>query len=344
MKIAGFRPSRRAYDFLRCFNFMKEWGQLGHSVKYSLEGQPDSYAPGHFDYELENLGKWCDVLFTTAELVYPQIAEKVLEIHSKYGFKLVCDNDDPLSIVESASRPAVESLLRGANLVTFVSNVMAEDYGHMPQRYIVQPTCMSASSFDIKPLESLIDAKKTNLIFMGWPYHRDDIAIIRKDIEALLDGGKFRLVIIGVWDKWLEKYDKDTVARVPYVRAWDNLIAFMKGIPRSLAIVPIRAHCQDTRYNNNAKFLDYTAAGVPMIVSDVFNSAFLTDGVEIVKAGAGWANTIRDTARNDVLKKRLCKNARQRVIDDFLVEKAASGFLGNITKSLGMAGAVESAL
>lgn len=331
MNIAGFRTGRLAYDYLRCFNWMKAWEKLGHEVKFSTEYVPQSLSVHHFDYELDRLGEWCDVLFTTVETLIPEVAERILALRDKHGFTLVCDNDDPLSIVPADSQAGVESLLRGADLVTFISPVIASDYGHLTRRYIIQPTCLPEAALDIPAIKGKVNAKKVNLIVMGWPYHKEDVWTIHEDLETLLRSDKYRLISIGIWDDWMGKYGPDTLIHSPHVRSWETLIGFMKGIPRSIALVPIRANCQATRYNNNAKFLDYTAAGIPMLVSDVENAAFLD--VEAIKVSGSWADSITNVSRRELLKTR--EAAHARLMRDFIVERQAAQFLQRITDSIG---------
>lgn len=341
MKIAGFRTSRRAYDFLRCLNYFPEFSRLGHETRCNTEWQPQRFADNYFDYELDRLGEWCDILFTTVENLVPHISDKLLALRDKYGFKLVCDNDDPLSIVPPPSQPAVESLLRGADLVTFVGPALAEDYGHMTRRWLIQPTPAPLSGFDIAPIKAGIKRDKHNLVFMGWPYHHADLSMIRQDVEALLDSGDYRLVIIGVWCDWLDKYKPDTVVRVTHVQQWEKLIGFMKAIPHATAIVPIRADCQETRYNNNAKFLDYTLADIPMVVSDVPNVAFLGDGKEACKVTGSWAEAVESVAGNDITHRKLRHAARERLLADFTVEKQAEPFLNKVLAYLSVPVAQE---
>src|SRR5262245_32599391 len=345
MKIAAFRTSRRAYEWLRCFNWMPGWQALGHEVRYSTEAVPDTYPADYFDLELDKLGKWCDLLFTSVESLVPHIAEKMLKLRDTHGFKLVCDNDDPLSIVPGQSQPEVAALLRGADLVTFISPVLAADYSHMTRKHIIQPTCVRAKSLELPALETPIDGKKVNLVFMGWPYHVDDLRLIQRDIEQLLATGKFRLISVCVYDKWMDKYPPDSLVHVPYIRLWEKLIGFLKGIPNAIALVPIRAHCEATKYNNNAKFLDYTVAGLPMIVSDVFNSAFLTDGDEVIKVkeGGSWSTAISHLAQNMVMRKRLKKHSRERLLREFTVEQQSERFLADILSALGLSGTAQAA-
>lgn len=336
MKIAAFRSRRTAYEFLRGFNWMPAFEALGHQMRYSTEFVTDDSGLGLFSYQLESLASWCDILMTSCEILDPRVCEKIVELRNQHGFKLVCDNDDPLSIVQPHSQSGVELLLREADLVTFISDVLAEDYGHMARRWIVQPTCVPSSAFDIEPMKSSLNKARRNLVIMGWPYHFADLDTIREDVERLLDSGDYRLITIGIWSDWLAKYDSHAVVKVAHIRQWEKLIAFMKGIPKATAIVPVRAVCQETRYNNNAKFLDYTLAGIPMIVSDVPNYDFLRHGREVFKVAGSWADAVNTVSENATVRKSLCRESKWRLMHDFTVEGQAPQFMDNMVRALGV--------
>jgi len=287
------------------------------------------------------LTSWCDTLFTTCEIVTDGIGERILELKAKRGFRLVCDNDDPLEWIRDQKLNAEsEAMLRGADLAVFVSKRLAKDYAHLAKRYTIQESCQPRASISIAPLRGVIDDQRTNLIFMGWGYHAADLAMIREEVEELISGGSYRLISIGVADSWMSRHTADELIHVPHVLDWRKLIAFMKGVPRSMALVPIKQR-DETRYNNNVKFLDYAICKTPMVVSDIANNDFLDHGVDCWKAGASWSEAIQYVASNDVLRAKLAKNARKKFLDSYTVEGNAHYFVSRIEEQLSTEAASE---
>jgi len=341
VKIAGFRTSRQSGDYLRCFNWLPEFAKYGHGVKY-IDSPVDHEVPwDYFDKQLDSLTGWCDVLFTTCEIVTEGVGDRILELKRKRGFQLVCDNDDPLEwIREPGLHAESEAMLRGADLVIFVSSRFAKDYAPLAKRSIVQESCQPRASINIAPLRGVIDDQRTNLIFMGWGYHATDLAMIREEIEELIYGGDYRLISIGVADAWMSRHTADELVHVPQVHDWRKLIAFMKGVPRSIALVPIKQR-DETRYNNNVKFLDYAICKIPMVVSNVANNDFLEDAAECWKVQGEWGKAIQHVAANDVLRARLAGRARKKFLNQYTVEGNASYFIGRIEEQLNTEAASE---
>lgn len=197
------------------------------------------------------------------------------------GIRIVLDcDDDLLSVPEDKDpdgryrygRAAFTQLLRSADLVTVSTPALAELFAEYSKTIRVVPNTLSARLW-LKPLPSHAGRetshKRTVALYMGTATHDADLQMLREPVRRIreLHPG-FELLVIGgqrADEDWFTRIDgpttpKNYTAFVEWFRAQCRRADFALGM---LADNPFN------RCKSDLKFLDYSAAGLPGLYSDV---------------------------------------------------------------------------
>jgi O-antigen biosynthesis protein len=248
------------------------------------------------------------------------------------GSRLIVDLDDNLldlsgrddlaSEYEAAS-VALGKLIAVADLVTVSTRALAGALADRAQQVKVVPNQLDDILwFGSTPeVEGLVQraSNELHLLYMGTFTHADDLAILRPTLDILRSRGLRPVLTViggereGEDQEWYRRLvpPKDAATYPGFVRwlrpqapQWD------------IAVAPLK----DTSFNafkSDIKFLDYTALGLPAVVSAAEAYRDTVDpGVHGLLAGwtpEDWAEQIERLCTDVPLREHITREARQYV-------------------------------
>jgi hypothetical protein len=189
---------------------------------------------------------------------------------------------------------ALEFLEEAASEVWFATQALAECHSSARDRSVVIANSIDPSLWCNWPQRGSAPVGQTRLLYMGTGTHAEDFALVRPSLDRLWQEreGCFDLTLIGVAETvepapWL-KHLVPPAECTPYP---DFVNWLREQGPYDLGIAPL----VDTAFNrvkSDIKLLDYSAMGLPALVSDLptyradpaFESAIVTN----------WDQALRD--------------------------------------------------
>jgi glycosyltransferase involved in cell wall biosynthesis len=276
-------------------------------------------------------------------------AECILEHCRKYDGRLIYETDDDLLSIgpdhtEYAayreSQRAARLLASEAHFVMVPTSHLATKLRDVNPRTLVVPNYLDERLW---PLASNSNDRPNTIrfVYAGTSTHRDDLQILRDAMRRLRErlGNRIRLDVVGVsegrQEDWFDTIPVPPVVASSYPRfaGWFRAQAARSGWHWGLA--PLL----DTPFNRSKsaiKVLEYAAAGIPAICSDVPPYAdFVThnqNGVVTSNESHSWFDALLQAAEDAACQERLYAGARELLHQNTLAANA--DHLCSIWKSL----------
>ena len=236
-------------------------------------------------------------------------------------------------------RKALTKLLGAASLVMTSTEELKARLAPFSERIVVLPNVISerlwfAPFKEKSPTASLRGLDKprreaeTRVVYMGSRTHHDDLKMLK---DAVLDlrstNPNFRLLTLGItespepWHEPLKVPDGNYPSFVSWFRRVASLVDF--------AVAPL----MDTEFNrakSTIKLLEYTAAGLPVIASDVSpyrdEIANAVTGLLAQNSPSGWLEALRFACENQREMRKMSVRFREEVVTDRLISPQIPAF------------------
>ncbi|MDQ3123753.1 MAG: hypothetical protein M3Q14_03675 [bacterium] len=238
-------------------------------------------------------------------------AKKILRFLNKNSIPLVIDNDDAFHVidkshpehsVQSGRLRALNKLVPAAKQIWLSVPALVETYTIATGKVTVLPNTLDLQLWDTRKNRNAIPTSPNaplKMIYMGTATHDADMAMLLPTLQILADKypGSFTLTVIGVAADlpelpWLERiYQPRNGSIYPNFVTW-----FLEQGPFDVGLSPL----VDSAFNrgkSDIKCLDYIAAGLLPIVSDVlpYQSKELDDFIVRVKNDPNaWQETLEE--------------------------------------------------
>lgn len=224
--------------------------------------------------------------------------------------------------------PYIKWVLNEADLVTVSTPVLKRETDrHTVRPVLVQPNMVSWALFDALPRErddivrALVSGSRT---------HRGDWALLEAPLRSALTthAGRLRAVFFGdVPDAFVGHPYVDVI---PFVKSYQEYSAQLKSLQVHFALVPL----VDSRFNqskSNIKWLEYSAAGVPGVFSDVapYRTSVTNgeNGLLVQNSYEAWRVAIDHMMVNPVHARQMVESSRRSVFHHHSLECRIASFV-----------------
>ena len=267
------------------------------------------------------------------------------------GAPMVYDLDDsfleippsnPHHAVLQATFPYIRWMLKQADLVTVSTAPLAQALRRFTARPIsILPNMVDWDWFSAAPRAR---EQTCRLLVSGTPTHRSDWALIEQPLAELLveRAGRVKLVFFG--DQPERFKGNPAVESVAFEPDYQRYAAQMRQLAADIALVPL----QDSAFNrakSNIKWLEYSAAGIPGIYSDIepyrASIAHGRNGLLVQNTATAWKQTILDLIDNPTLGEDLINAAQGDVLSRHSLGAGSANFEATLGKVLGIRHAVD---
>jgi len=240
------------------------------------------------------------------------------------GLPVIYDLDDAIFHIGPGHRqyahykgyfPYVRWMLRQADLITVSTQPLAEAISQHTSRPIaLQPNIVDFALFDAQPR---VRGSRCNLLVSGTPTHRADWEIIEPVLSDLLATRADELKLTFFGDLPEKFRGHPAVEAIGYEPDYARYAEVIRKLDANFSLVPLL----DSQFNNsksNIKWLEYSAAGIPGIYSNVEPySASITggeDGLLVQNTPEAWKRAINSLIDNPQRCADLATHARQAVL------------------------------
>lgn len=160
------------------------------------------------------------------------------------------------------------------------------------------------------------------LAFLGSSAHQSGMQIIKKPLfEILKKYPNTRFLVTHVYRDLFKEFSQDQIEYIP----WIKLEEWQKGV-KSLGIDIGLAPLADNMFNrskSNLRWIEYAAAGIPAIVSNVLPYRCVTNkkNAIIVKEQDEWFAAMEKMITDEKFRKKIKKNAYEEVKKSYDIDK-----------------------
>ncbi|CAN5643818.1 hypothetical protein BH23PAT2_BH23PAT2_03820 [soil metagenome] len=237
-------------------------------------------------------------------------ASTLLNNLKKHDIKLVVDSDDAFNSID-ASHPefklqkervaALNKIVKSAEEVWLSTSVLAKSYTKQARKIVVMPNTLDKRLWQHPASISFYRPKKKSLqlIYMGTATHDADFEMILPALDQVASKhpDSFELTVIGVSKELPERRWIKRVRQPQFGAIYPNFVHWFKQQgPFDIGLSPL----VDSKFNrgkSDIKCLDYLAAGILPVVSDVkpYSSTNLDKYIVRVKNTAtAWENQLSE--------------------------------------------------
>lgn len=263
------------------------------------------------------------------------------------GIPIVYDLDDAfldLSADHSghsqyeAQFPYIRWMLRQADLITVSTAPLARALRrHSTRPIAVLPNMVDWNLFDTKPRQR---GQCCNLMVSGTPTHLADWALIGQPLAELLAErpGQLKVTFIGDLPERFKGHP--AVQSVGFESSYERYAGLIRGLDAHIALVPL----DDSEFNrakSDIKWLEYSAAGIPGIYSDIepYRAAIShgKDGWLVQNTPQAWKTAISSLVDDASLCRALIDSARSAVLTRHSIAAGLPAFeqtLGRLVGSM----------
>ena len=261
------------------------------------------------------------------------------------GIPLIYDIDDAfLDIPENhlgythydSLRPYIKWMLTQADLITASTNYLAESLRKYTSRRIaVQPNLVDWQLFDAHPRRQ---EHICHILVAGTQSHREDWKLIETPILQILANQTAAVRFIFLGDVPERLKNNPRVESLPFESNYKSYAKVLQTLPVQLALIPL----VDTPFNrakSNIKWLEYSAAGIPGIYSDVepYNNCVRSgiDGILVNNSVEAWTHAISSLMYDSVQRLSLINEARTRVSTQHSIDAGLSNYIDIFANQIG---------
>jgi len=314
----------------------------GHKVFFDTKSEVSA--------DLERL----DRLVHDADVVHlgrtgdPKLFAALLLGRKLYDYKLVVDTDDlvcevpkynPSSVHwHSATGLARLALMqyREADLVTVSTPELLEDCMQHNGNVVEIPNC---SNSDIYPEATRWRTKEAwhaddqRIYWGGGSGHYDDLLVLKGVLTRIFhERPNVKLIFSNFVPDWAADLDPHRIFMIPFAdfRTYAKVVAWLCA---DVAVAPLVDNSFN-RAKSHVKYLDYTAARIPGVYSDLPPYRSVRDGVTGLKATTDdeWHRTITYLLDNPQRGRDIVKAARTHINMEFTVDRWASRYESMLTE------------
>ena len=235
------------------------------------------------------------------------VSDEVLNLQSKYHFRVVCDVDDywhldPHHIMFKFSKQNSiprhqEKNIRSADLVTCTHERLADEAFKLNKNVVVLPNAIPKNAPDFFPTTRTQSAKGHKRIFwQGSVTHEKDLQLLRDTIKKL-DKDRFMMVMVGYakqieWERMADcytNYQKMPGVVFPGTGTETYYHSYQYA---DVCVVPLLS-TKFNGYKSNLKILEAAHIGLPVIASNVHPYKGM-EGVLYVDRKEDWKKWLDD--------------------------------------------------
>jgi O-antigen biosynthesis protein len=252
---------------------------------------------------------------------------------------IVFDLDDDLMNVPAAKdpggvyppfAPAMRELLAVASMTTVSTEPLLELYQARTDNAVLVPNRLDPRhwSVAVDPTVEIPEALREprtgpRILYMGSPTHQEDLDMVLPAFERLRAEFGATLYIIGV----IRGGDapEGVVPLKPPNARYDQFIGWFRAVAPhfDVAIAPL-TDASFNRAKSALKFMEYAAAGVPVVASRVIPyDGMVRDGVDGLLADAdadAWVDAITSLVQEPDLRRQLSEAAKLRAREEFICQ------------------------
>ena len=238
--------------------------------------------------------------------------------------------------------PYIRWMLKQADLVTVSTAPLARALQRFtPRPVAVLPNLVDWDWFDAAPRPR---GPICRLLVSGTPTHRGDWAVLEQPLVELLAERPGQLKLIFFGDLPARFKGHPSVEAVAFEPRYEHYARQLRELDAHIALVPL-ADSDFNRAKSSIKWLEYSAAGIPGIYSDIEPyKASVThgeNGLLVERSAAAWKQSILGLIDDPHRTQRLIDNAQHAVRLQHSIAAGLANFQGTLLRLLGSAHATD---
>ncbi|MBU2571541.1 MAG: hypothetical protein KJ725_16230 [Gammaproteobacteria bacterium] len=231
--------------------------------------------------------------------------------------------------------PYIKWILKSADVVIVSTPTLKESLQRYNPRLLqLEHNLVKWSLFNSSPRQL---NHNFNFLISGTSTHEDDWLIILDPLlEILKTFPNVNAIFFG--ELPTRFLNHPSVQLIKFQDSYEKYASILKELPVHCALVPLK----DTYFNrckSNIKWLEYSAAGIPGIYSDVipYRSSIFHEktGLLVSNTYDAWFNSMYQLVNNPKLAHTLVKNAQIEVFINYSIEKSSSNYINFIQSLVG---------
>ena len=271
--------------------------------------------------------------------------ENVLRSILRLKVPIVYDLDDlfldvppfhPLYNDLSKRVPYIKWILKEADLITVSTTPLQEALKKYTARPIhVQPNLVDWSLFDAPPRPR---NRQFNLLISGTPTHQGDWSIIEDPLAEILNIHREDVNAIFFGELPKRFSDHPSVRLINFQADYKGYATRLRGLDIHAALVPL----EDTEFNrckSNIKWLEYSAAGIAGIFSNItpYSSTIKNGetGLLVNNTSDAWFHSMEHLLVNPEAASAMIESARREVREHHSIEALSSSYVAVFDDLLG---------
>ncbi len=232
--------------------------------------------------------------------------------------------------------PYIKWILKEADLVTVSTTPLQEALKKYTARPIhVQPNLVDWSLFDALPRPR---NRQFNLLISGTPTHQEDWSIIEEPLAEFLNSHREDVNAIFFGELPERFSDHPSVRLVNFQADYRSYASHLRELDIHAALVPL----EDTKFNrckSNIKWLEYSAAGIAGVFSDItpYSSSIRNDetGLLVNNTADAWFQGMEHLLANPEATLAMIENARREVHEHHSIEALSDAYVAVFNDLLG---------
>ncbi|WFP51675.1 glycosyltransferase [Methylomonas sp. EFPC3] len=253
------------------------------------------------------------------------------------GIPIVYDLDDllldnqpehPRFFYFKTVSPYIKWLIKEVDLITVSTIALKNELTPHTQRpiYVIQ-NLLNHNLFieQPKPRHDIF-----NILISGTPTHQEDWSIIEEPVFDILKAYKDRVNVIFFGDAPKAFRNHPSVSSIDFKPNYKDYASYLKSLDIHIALVPLK----DTKFNqckSNIKWLEYSAAGIPGIYSDITPYRSCIDnglnGILVNNNPKSWFLAIESVLLDKIKTTSIIKHAQEEVFYKYSLHNAIDTYL-----------------
>lgn len=217
--------------------------------------------------------------------------------------------------------------LKYSDLITVTTNSLREDFYKYNSKIAILPnyidTGIWGNNYEVKKAN-----KKIKILFSGSKTHLNDLMIIEDVIINIYSRFQEQVEFI-FWGDLTEKIEKhcNVIKVSKHFNKYSDYAEQLKSLNIDIGLIPLKKN-KFNASKSNIKWLDYSAAGIVSILSDVeaYSSSVVNgiNGILVKNETTAWVKAIEDLIINPEKRERIAENAREVVLSQYSIQKNAA--------------------
>lgn len=282
---------------------------------------------------------FADIIIIQRDVLDSDFSKKLIDYCKLYDIKIIYEIDDDLLNIDE-SHPEYEYYLKSSEIIKFIlenSNAVTVSTENLKEKLNSYNNNIFVIKNTLVPIwneGAIFSHNKSNsnilkIGYMGTITHENDIKIIEKSIENVIDYFKKKNItvefeVIGGTSKKLVSAKQINVPANSVV--YPDFIRWLKKIVDwNIAIAPLDNNNLNSS-KSEIKYLEYTALGLPGIYSAVGSYKEVIEdgknGIIVYNNEKSWTDNIIYLLENQRLQDKIRKNAKENVQKEYSMDVA----------------------